>query len=111
MELQTAIEIIEYHQQWRLGNYDDMIHTPRALTEALDIVLREAKRSPAMKDKIELGEYLRDDLGDNLRYDIWDDLGGNVWSNLARNLWNNLWDNLGDNLATNIRESIKQSEL
>jgi hypothetical protein len=44
MELKTAIEILEYHQEWRLGNREDMIHTPKKLTEALDIVLREVKK-------------------------------------------------------------------
>ena len=43
MELQTAIEIIEYHQEWRLGQREDMIHEPKKLTEALDIVLSEVK--------------------------------------------------------------------
>ena len=44
MELQTAIEILEYHQEWRLGKREDMIHEPKKLTEALDIVLSEAKK-------------------------------------------------------------------
>lgn len=44
MELQTAIEILEYHQEWRLGKREDMIHEPKKLTEALDIVLREVKK-------------------------------------------------------------------
>lgn len=44
MELQTAIEILEYHQEWRLGKREDMIHEPKKLTEALDIVLNEVKK-------------------------------------------------------------------
>lgn len=44
MELQTAIEILEYHQQWRLGKREDMIHEPKKLTEALDIVISEVKK-------------------------------------------------------------------
>ena len=44
MELKTAIEILEYHQEWRLGKRDDMIHEPKKLTEALDIVLNEVKK-------------------------------------------------------------------
>jgi hypothetical protein len=44
MELQTAIEILEYHQEWRLGKREDMIHEPKKLTEALDIVLIEVKK-------------------------------------------------------------------
>lgn len=41
MELKTAIEILEYHQEWRLGKREDMIHEPKKLTEALDVVLKE----------------------------------------------------------------------
>ena len=44
MELQTAIEILEYHQEWRLGKRKDMIHDPKKLTEALDTVLGEVKK-------------------------------------------------------------------
>jgi len=44
MKLQTAIKILEYHQEWRLGKRDDMIHEPKKLTEALDIVLSEVKK-------------------------------------------------------------------
>lgn len=44
MELQTAIEILEYHQAWRLGLRQDMIHDPKKLTEAFDIVLKEVKK-------------------------------------------------------------------
>ena len=43
MELQTAIEILEYHQEWRLGKREDMIHEPKKLTEAFDIVLSKVK--------------------------------------------------------------------
>ena len=45
MELQTAIEILEYHQEWRLGKREDMIHEPKKLTEAFDIVLSEVKKN------------------------------------------------------------------
>lgn len=44
LKLQTAIEILEYHQEWRLGKREDMIHEPKKLTEALDIVLSEVKK-------------------------------------------------------------------
>lgn len=46
MELKTAIEILDYHQEWRLGKRDDMIHEPKKLTEALDMVLSEVKKLP-----------------------------------------------------------------
>lgn len=44
MELKTAIEVLEYHQEWRLGKREDMIHEPKKLTEALNIVLSEVKK-------------------------------------------------------------------
>ena len=44
MELKTAIEILEYHQGWRLGKREDMIHEPQKLTEALDVVINEVKK-------------------------------------------------------------------
>ena len=44
MELKTAIEILEYHQEWRLGKREDMIYEPKKLTEALDIVINEVKK-------------------------------------------------------------------
>ena len=47
MELKTAIEILEYHQEWRLGKREDMIHEPKKLTEALDIILNEVKKLEA----------------------------------------------------------------
>ena len=43
MELTTAIEILEYHQEWRLGKREDMVHEPKKLTEALDVVLEQVK--------------------------------------------------------------------
>jgi len=45
MELKTAIEILDYHQEWRLGKRDDMIHDPKKLTEALDLVLSQVKKN------------------------------------------------------------------
>lgn len=44
MELKTAIEILEYHQEWRLGKREDMIHEPKMLTLALDMVLDAVKK-------------------------------------------------------------------
>jgi hypothetical protein len=44
MELQTAIEIMEYHQEWRLGKRENMIYEPKKLTEALDVLLSEVKK-------------------------------------------------------------------
>lgn len=44
MELKTAVEILEYHQEWILGKRDDMIHETKALTEALDVIIKEVKK-------------------------------------------------------------------
>ena len=53
MELKTAIEILEYHQEWRLGKREDMIHEPKKLTEALDVVLLELKKEKWVELKSE----------------------------------------------------------
>jgi len=44
MELKKAIEILEYHQEWRIGKRDGMIYTPKELTKAFDLVLNEVKK-------------------------------------------------------------------
>ena len=44
MELKKAIEILEYHQEWRIGKRDDMIYTPKELTQAFDLVLNAVKK-------------------------------------------------------------------
>lgn len=43
MELKTAIEILECHQEWRLGEKEEMKYKPNEITEALDILLEHAK--------------------------------------------------------------------
>ena len=58
MELQTAIEILEYHQEWRLGKRDEMTTTPKQLTEALDIVISEVKKN-RLGDIVEQSELLK----------------------------------------------------
>ena len=65
MELKTAIEILEYHQEWRLGKREDMIHEPKKLTQALDVVINEVKKLEAsvsgslhLVDFIEEIEYM-----------------------------------------------------
>lgn len=55
MELKTAIEILEYHQEWRQGKRQDMIHEPKKLTEALDVLLALAKK---LEEKCNLNNLL-----------------------------------------------------
>lgn len=44
LELKTAIDVLEYHQKWRLGEIHEMIYTPRQITESLDIIIKEVKK-------------------------------------------------------------------
>ena len=44
MTLQTAIQILEFHQLWRTGKTDDMPYTPKELTLAMDMVIDAAKQ-------------------------------------------------------------------
>jgi len=41
MELNKALEILRYHQSWRVGNIDEMKYTPIELTEAIDTLLKQ----------------------------------------------------------------------
>ena len=74
MELKTAIEILEYHQEWRLGKREDMIHEPKKLTQALDIVLNEVKKLEASTEI------------NNTKYSFDDILLSNIENALERNL-------------------------
>ena len=42
MKLKTAIEILESHQEWRLGKDIEMV-SPKKLTEATNVVLKAVK--------------------------------------------------------------------
>lgn len=44
MNLKEAIEILDYHQSWRLGKIDEMKYDSKQITEALDVVLDEVKK-------------------------------------------------------------------
>jgi len=59
MELKTAIEILEYHQEWRVGKRGYMRYNPNTLTKALDIVLEEVKqpKSYSMDDIVKCIEH------------------------------------------------------
>jgi hypothetical protein len=45
MDIQTAIEIVEYHQSWRLGEKEEMLYEPRVITEAINVLLAEVKKT------------------------------------------------------------------
>ena len=70
MELKTAIEILDYHQEWRLGKREDMIHEPKKLTEALDIVLSEVKKLPIHSVSNCGGAIPYDSLSDSFKKSI-----------------------------------------
>ena len=43
MTLKRALEILELHQQWRLGTIDEMTYTTAELTEAINIAIKTVK--------------------------------------------------------------------
>lgn len=47
MKLSKAITILEYHQRWRLGELEEMKYTPKELTEAIEVLLKEVKKNKA----------------------------------------------------------------
>jgi hypothetical protein len=44
MKINKALEILEYHQQYRQGLIDEMKYTPRQITEALDVLIEFVKQ-------------------------------------------------------------------
>ena len=42
MKLQESIDILEYHQQWRLGKNDEMLN-PKVISEAIETILNHLK--------------------------------------------------------------------
>lgn len=50
MGIKQAIEVLENHQKWRLGQTDEMPHSPKELTDSIDKVLSIFKKYP-------IGEY------------------------------------------------------
>jgi len=43
MDIKTAIQILDYHQQWRIGKIEGMKYTPKELTTAFDVVIQYVK--------------------------------------------------------------------
>lgn len=43
MTLETAIEILTYHQEWREGKIDEMKYSGLELTKAIDVILEHLK--------------------------------------------------------------------
>tara|TARA_R110000868_G_scaffold136504_2_gene349486 strand:+ start:201 stop:356 length:156 start_codon:yes stop_codon:yes gene_type:complete len=39
MNVEEALKILKHHQQWRLGEIDDMPYEPKELTEALYVAI------------------------------------------------------------------------
>ncbi len=43
MDLKLAIEILTYHQKWRLGKVEDYKYSPKEITMAIDVLLNYLK--------------------------------------------------------------------
>ena len=50
MELKTAIEIFEYHLEWRLGLQENMKYSARELSQSFNIILERAKSGYTIED-------------------------------------------------------------
>jgi hypothetical protein len=44
MKLKKAIEILKYYNNWRTGKVDEIKYMPCEITEAIDRVLKKAKK-------------------------------------------------------------------
>ena len=60
MKLEKAIEILEKNQLWRIGEYDDYYYEPQTFYKAIDVVLREVKKSLKLKDPSEIANQIKE---------------------------------------------------
>ena len=44
MTLPEAIAILEYHQEWRKGEFFNLKYTPAEITKAIDVILKHLKK-------------------------------------------------------------------
>ena len=51
MDIRQAIEILDYHQKWRIGKIEGMKYTPKELTTAFNVVIEHVKQSIKNKSK------------------------------------------------------------
>ena len=70
MNLKEAIEILDYHQSWRLGKIDEIKFSSRQITEALDVVLDEVKKNNKVSKLDELFERLSIAISKKHKVDI-----------------------------------------
>ena len=66
MNIYEATEILTYHQQWRLGNEDEMKYTPKELTQAIDIVLKYSNTIKEIENAMERWHLGRDNDDETL---------------------------------------------
>lgn len=60
MRLEKAIEILERHQLWRTGEYDDYYYEPQTLTMAIERVLSEVKKTIKLKAPSEIASQIKE---------------------------------------------------
>lgn len=49
MNTSEALIILKEHQNWRLGKTDEMPHEPKVLTEAIDVLIKDAETIESLK--------------------------------------------------------------
>jgi len=49
MNTQESIKILKDHQSWRLGKTNYMPHEPKTLTEAIDVLIKDAEKIEMLK--------------------------------------------------------------
>jgi len=60
MKLEKAIEILERHQLWMTGEYDDYYYEPKLLHNAIDIVISQLSKKPKLKSNNEISSIIKE---------------------------------------------------
>ena len=82
MTFKKALEILKTHQQWRIGNIDEMPFKPLEITEALDILLLvvEYKLKDSKKDMTDSKNWQCNWKGE----ESWGDMENNIHEHLNK---------------------------
>jgi hypothetical protein len=59
MTLKQATEMVQQFQDWRLGKIDEILYTPSAITEALDILIENSRPKKAYNFYKEVNKMLK----------------------------------------------------
>lgn len=59
LKLDEAIEILEFHKEWRMGKREEMTFKPKSLVDSVDVLLEEVKK---LREQNSIKKYSIEDI-------------------------------------------------